>query len=148
MSTRQWDPFAEMMSMRQMMARMYAEGFGRPPLIPGKRHAQTLSPVDVYETGDAYIVKAPLPGARAEDVRMSCAGRILSIRVAVKGEAQVVPDRYLYRERAFGSFTREVELPAPVLVDKAEARVDNGVLSLSLPKSEAARPRHIQVRKE
>ena len=148
MTVRPWDPFAELMSMRRMLDRMYAEGFGRPPRAAGERPTGAFLPLDVYETGDSYVVKAPLPGARPEDVHVALTGHTLTIRADVQDDVQVVPDRYLYQERVFGILSREVELPAPVQVDKAEARFEHGVLILSLPKSEEARPRHIQVKTE
>jgi len=146
MSVRRWDPFAELMSMRQMMDRLFEESFGRTRRGLAERGGPMVMPVDVFETGDSYTIKAPLPGAKPEDVNISVSGNTISIRAEIKDEETVVPDNYLYQERALGSYVRDVELPAPVQADKAEARFENGLLILTVPKSEEAKPKQIKVR--
>ncbi len=146
MSIRRWDPFAEMMSMRQMMDRLFEEAFGRPQRVLGERAEPLPLPVDLYETGESYVLRAALPGAKPEDVDVAVTGNTIAIRAEVKPAEQVVPDRYLYQERAYGKFARDVTLPAAVQADKAEARVEHGVLTLIVPKSEEARPKQIKIK--
>ncbi len=146
MSIRRWDPFAELMSMRQLADRLFEEAFGRPPRILGERAELLPLSVDLYETGESYVLKAALPGAKPEDVDISVTGNTISIRAEVKPEEQVVPDRYLYQERTYGKFARDIALPAGVEADKAEARVEHGVLTLIVPKSEEARPKQIKIK--
>lgn len=101
-------------------------------------------PLDLYETGDEVVVTASLPGLTSEDVELTVQGGILRIQGELK--QQDVPDAQFHRlERPFGCFAREVALPANVQADAVEARFDNGILTLRLPKTEAAKTRRIPI---
>lgn len=101
-------------------------------------------PLDLYETGDAVVVTASLPGLTAEDIELTVQDGILRIQGELKQE-QVPDGQFLRQERCFGRFDREVTLPTNVQVDAVEARVDNGILTLRLPKMEAAKMHRIMI---
>jgi HSP20 family protein len=101
--------------------------------------------LDVYEEKDHFIVKAELPGMKKEAIEVSFYDGGLSISGERKSETNY-EDAEVYRaERFFGRFQRTVTLPTPVAVDKAKASYMDGVLTVTLPKTEEAKPKHIEV---
>lgn len=101
--------------------------------------------VNVAEDKDSYQVRAELPGLRAEDMDISVTGKNL----AITGERKILPEtkeaKYHRREREAGKFSRVLALPGEVDNDKVEARLTDGILTVVLPKAEAAKPRQISV---
>ncbi len=140
-------PLQSMMSLRQAMDRLLEDAMvrGSGSLGPAAAGPDTF-PMDVAETADAFTVRASLPGVKAEDVHLTVQGDTLLIQAQSGAEDEREGQRWLIRERRAQSFQRAVTLPAPVDVDRAEAQCVDGVLTLTLPKSQAARPRQIQVR--
>jgi len=131
-----------MLSLRDAMSQLLQESFVMPS-AQGPR-TTTIMPVDVYETGDAFVVKAFMPGFTAEDLQVSVQDRTVTIQGQPRED---VPEgwRPVLRERSFGLLARSFTLPVPVDAGKVEAELVNGVLSLTLPKSEAHKPRKIQI---
>lgn len=140
-----WDPFRDMVSLRDAMDRLLKDSFVRPSSerLPSTR-AGGLA-LDMYETEDDVVVETDLPGVDPEDVDISITGTTLSMKAETEGKEEVERDHYIYRERRFGSFTRSVSLPVPVESDEAEAEYNGGVLKLRLPKVEEAKPKAIEV---
>ena len=103
-------------------------------------------PVDVYQQDANIIVKAPLPGVKPEDIDISVVGDTLTIRGEMKQEREVKEEDYVRRERRFGAFSRTVSLPTPVNTSKANATFENGVLTLTLPVAEEAKPKQIKIK--
>jgi len=143
---RRWDPFGEMLSLRQAMDRLLEESFVSPT---GLRQAEggpaASPPVDIHETEDAVVVTAALPGVRPDDVEITITGQTLTIRGEVTPEEGVDHDRYLYRERRYGRFGRQFQIPIRVRGDGAEASFESGLLTLHIPKAEEVRPRQIRI---
>jgi HSP20 family protein len=102
-------------------------------------------PLDVSETADAFVVRASLPGVRPEDVQVTVHGDTLSIQAEVGQEQEREGETWHLRERRRGTFRRTVTLPVPVDADRATAEHEHGVLRLTLPKAESARPKQIRV---
>ena len=101
--------------------------------------------LDVYEDKENFIVKAELPGMKNEDIDVSLHDGSLSISGERKSETKH-EDAEVYRaERFFGRFQRTVTLPAPVAADKVKAQYKDGVLTVTLPKTEEAKPKQIDV---
>ncbi len=139
-----WEPFRELVSLREAMNRLFEESFVRPwGAFP--RWAEGPA-VDMYETDNAVVVKAAMPGVDPKDVEISVTGDTLTIRGEVKKEEQVKEENYLRRERYYGSFCRSFLLPTRVVADDAEAVFENGVLTLTLPKAEEVKPKTIKVK--
>jgi HSP20 family protein len=138
-----YEPFREMLGLREMMNRWF-DDFTRAPWITpfdGSRVA-----VDVMETGDDVIVKAEIPGLKAEEVDISLSGDMLTIKGETKSEQKIEEANYVRQERRFGAFERTLTLPTSINADKAKAEFENGVLTLTLPKAEGAKPRVIKVK--
>ncbi|MHB1482541.1 MAG: Hsp20/alpha crystallin family protein [Bellilinea sp.] len=138
-----WEPVREMMTLREAMDRLFDDAFTRPLSLNG---AAALPSLDVYETDDEVVVKASLPGLKAEDVQISVTGDSLTLRGEFKQEEEKSGATYHVRERRSGSFERTLGLPVSVQTDKAKADFENGILSIVLPKAEAVKPRTINIK--
>lgn len=143
MAVERWDPFREVVSLRDAMNSLLQESFVRPG---GPAGATTAAlPLDICETEQDYVVKASLPGMKPEDVQITVHGDTLTIRGETRAEDEKSGATWHLRERRHGVVHRTVALGVPVDTEQANARFDNGVLTLTLPKSAAARPRQIKV---
>lgn len=142
-----WDPFNEMVSLRDAMNRLFEDSFIRPGAWPASFEgtAWTL-PLDVIETKDDILVKASVPGLKPEEIDISVTGGVLTIKGETKSEQKVEEGSYIRQERRYGSFQRTITLPADVVADKAKAEFESGVLTLTLPKAEEAKPKTIKVK--
>ena len=140
-----WDPFSDL---RGTMDRLFDEGFSRPwrvlPATSTEGYEATF-PVEVSETEGDIEVKASLPGVNPDEVEITVANDVLTIKAEHKDTTEEKKRDYYRREIRYGSFHRSMALPVSVDSDKAEASFDNGVLSLKLPKAEALRPKQIKV---
>ena len=141
-----WEPFRDLVSLRDAMDRLFEESFVQPLGRPQAVADGSFLPVDVYETGDALIVAAPVPGVKPEDVEISISGDTLTIRGETKSEEKVQQENYIRQERRYGSFCRAVALPDGLDRDKAEAAFEDGVLRVTFPKSEEVKPKSIKVK--
>lgn len=104
-----------------------------------------MPPVDLYETDDAFVFKAELPGLRKDDIHLEVHDRTLTLRGERKHEADVKDEHYHRRERSHGSFQRVFTLPTPVDAEKVQARFKDGILELQLPKHESAISKRIAI---
>jgi len=102
--------------------------------------------VDMYQTKDDIVVKAALPGLKPDEIEISVTGDILTLKGELKDEEKIEEGNYLRKERYFGQFVRELSLPTLVNSDKAKAEFEHGVLTLRLPKAEAAKPKSITIK--
>ena len=140
------DPREALMPLRDVVNRLFEESF----IWPGRLEVFTgrTFPVDVYETKDQqrYVVEASLPGVKPEDISISAMGDTLTIRYATKGEEKVEKPNYVRRERYEGEMTRTIALPTQIQAEKVQATYEHGVLTLQVPKSEAAKPKQIEVK--
>jgi len=109
--------------------------------------ATSVPPMNVWEDTDAFHIEAELPGLTQDQMQISVTQRN---QVTIQGERTVDESkgRWHRRERGFGRFQRVVKLPAPVDADKVEAKLENGLLQVTLPKAEEAKPRRISVKAE
>ncbi len=139
-----WEPFNELVSLRDAMDRLFEESIIRPRGVI-ESFAEGLA-VDMYQTKDEVIVKAAIPGVKPEDLDVSVSNDILTIKGEFKQEESVERENYIRRERRFGSFSRALPLPMPVDVEKASAEFEHGVLKLVLPKAEEVKPKTIEVK--
>ena len=141
-----WEPFRELVSLREAMDRLFEESFVRPGggrLAPA---GMEIPAVDMYQTDDAVVVKSAIPGIKPEDIDISITGDTLTIRGETRVEEEVNEENYIRRERRYGSFCRSLALPLPVVTEKAEAEFENGVLTLTLPKAEEVKPKAIKIK--
>ena len=139
-----WDPFREAVTLRDAMDRLLEDSFVRPAWAGnGEREQAFRLPVDAYTTENEVIILASVPGVKPADVEITIEGDTLTIR----GEMVAPPENvnYVMQERGYGRFGRTLTLNVPVQAEKANAEFENGVLTLTIPKAEAVRPRSIKV---
>ena len=139
-----WDPFRDVISLREAVDRLLAEAFTSPLAL--NEPANLVPQIDMYQTDDEVVIKATMPGVKPEDLHITVSGDILTIRGEVKEEEEKKEATYHIRERRYGTFTRSIALPTPVESDKAKAEFENGILTLTLPKVEEVRPKVIEVK--
>lgn len=141
-----WEPFPEFVSLRQAMDRMLEDSFVLPARLDGVLGRSPALPVDVYQTPNEMVIKADLPGAKPEEVEVSITGDTLTIKGESKDETEVKRDGYFLKERRFGSFSRSLTLPPGLNSDSVEAKFENGVLTLTVPKAEEVKPKQIKIK--
>lgn len=140
-----WEPYREAMSLRQAMERLLGQSLVRP-LTPWPEIGMVDVPIDIYQTDKDVVVKATLPGVDAEDVEISISGDILTIKGEHSEEEEINEGDYIHREHRYGTFSRSLTLPVSVNSDMADATFDKGVLTLTLPKKEEAKPKKIKAK--
>jgi HSP20 family protein len=139
-----WQPMAELEQMTERMRRMLEQTFGGFDLPSTLTERTGWAPlVDIEEQDDAYVIQADLPGVKPEDVNIEVVGNELTIDGEIKEQERKGIVRR--RTRRVGRFHYEVRLPEQVDSEKIEAKLNDGVLSLRIPKSERAQRRRIDV---
>lgn len=146
MAIERWHPFTDLMSLRQAMDRLFEDSFVRPSHALEVLGEVATPALDVYQTPSEIVVKAALPGVKPEDVNIDITGETLTIKGESKAEQEVKREDYLHQERRYGAFSRSVALPGGLKPDKAEATMEDGVLTLTIPKAEEVKPKAIKVK--
>src|SRR5438552_15883907 len=138
-----WEPFRGVTSLQEQVNRLFNDAFERQ----GEESSLTAwaPAVDIYETEHELVVKADLPEIDPKDLDIRVENNILTIRGERKFEKKVNEDNYLRVERAYGSFARSFTLANTVNSDAIKAEYQNGVLTLTIPKREEAKPKQIKV---
>lgn len=140
------DPFSEMESLQKEMNRLFDVSLSRHPWgDPTLLGGQWAPAVDVYDSKDDILVKADLPGLKKDEIEVSVHDNNLIIKGEKKKEAEVKEKEYFRTERFTGSFFRSIPLPAPVDTQKVDAKYQDGVLQITLPKREEAKPKQIKI---
>jgi HSP20 family protein len=139
-----WEPFGDLVSLREAMDRLFEESFVRMRGLPTPFGAEALA-IDMYETADSVVVQTGVPGVKPEDIDITISGDLLTIKGETTVEKKVEKENYIRQERRYGSFQRSVRLPASLVHDEAAATFEDGVLTLTIPKSEEAKPKTIKV---
>jgi len=140
-----WDPFRDLISIQDRMNRLFEQTLARTREEEGIAASTWMPAVDTYETPDQVVMKAELPGLTREDIEINVRDNTLSLRGQRKFEKDVKEENYLRIERAYGSFQRSFTLPVTIHQDKIKAVFRDGVLELTLPKAEEARPKQIKI---
>ena len=138
-----WNPYREMYNLINAMDRRVDSRYLSPRYLTANSWGLAL---DVSESEDAYLVKASLPGINSDDIDVSIESNVLTIKAEAQQEEESEDRRYHMRERRYGSYCRSISLPNSVKIEAVDALYENGVLTLSLPKVEAAKPMNIAVK--
>lgn len=141
-----WEPFRDLISLREAMDRLFEESVVRPRSGELTRPMGGTLAVDMYETDEAVVVKSATPGVDPEDIDISITGDTLTIKGETRMDEEVEEENYVYRERRYGSFARSLTIPVPIQADEAEAEFEDGILTLTLPKAEEVKPKAIEVK--
>jgi len=142
-----WDPFEELRRVQERMSRLFEElpeGIG-PSLLPVSPEMAQTPYVDVVDRDNDIIVTADLPGVDKKDIKIDVRDNVLEISAQRKIEKEEKEAGFLRHERRFNQFYRAIRLPAPVDKSKAKASFNNGVLEITLPKTEKAEVSEIPV---
>jgi HSP20 family protein len=102
--------------------------------------------IEMYEKADKFIVRAELPGMKKDEIDISVVGSTLTISGEKKAEADVADEDYYRCELCYSKFSRSIGLPTAVDTAKVDASYENGILEITLPKVEAAKPKKIAVK--
>ena len=138
-----WEPFRGVTSLQEQVNRLFNDAFERQ----GEESSLTAwaPAVDIYETEHELVVKADLPDVDPKDLDIRVENNVLTIRGERKFEKKVNEENYLRVERAYGSFARSFTLANSANSDAIKADFQNGVLTLTIPKKEEAKPKQIKV---
>jgi HSP20 family protein len=138
-----WEPFRGVTTLQDQINRLFNETFERPG--DDSSLSAWAPSVDIYETEQELVVKADLPDVDPKDLDIRVENNILTIRGERKFEKKVSEENYLRVERSYGSFARSFTLANTVNSEAIKADYRNGVLTLSIPKREEAKPKQIKV---
>ncbi len=141
-----FEPFRGVSTLQDQINRLLNEAFDRTS--DGANLTTWAPPVDIYETEHELVVKADLPDIKPEDLDIRVENNNLTIRGERKFGKKVNEDNYLRVERSYGSFSRSFSLANTVNADAIKADYKDGVLTLSIPKREEAKPKQIKVNVE
>ncbi|UCG30706.1 MAG: Hsp20/alpha crystallin family protein [candidate division WOR-3 bacterium] len=137
-----WEPFRDMLSLRADMDRLFSSLFGG---TYEEREGLWAPIVDIEEDNDNITVKAEIPGMSKDDIKVSVQSNILTITGERKHESETKTKTFHRVERSYGKFSRMITLPTDVDSDKVKANYKDGILSITLPKPEAVKPKQIDV---
>ena len=148
-----WEPGREMMTLREAMDRLFDDAFTRPFSLTregGSASAWASPAIDMYQTNDEVVVRAALPGIKPDEVQINVnsdtTAPVVTIRGEMKHEEETKEKAWHLREHRWGAFERSVRLPTGVMADRASADFENGILTITLPKSEEVKPKTISVK--
>ena len=142
----QFHPFRGVSSLQDQINRLFSETFDRSS--EEANFTPWAPAVDIFETEHELVVKADLPDIKPEELDVRVENNVLTIRGERKFEKQVNENNYLRVERTYGAFSRSFSLASTVNAEAIQADYKNGVLTLSIPKREEAKPKQIKVRVE
>jgi len=133
----QWDPWSELRQMERAMRRFFEEEFPTVGQFPA---------VNIWAGDEDYVLTAELPGVEPEKLDIAVHGNTVTLRGSYGPQESENGRTYHRRERWSGNFARSFQLPFEVDAEKVEAKLENGVLRLVLPRSEKDKPRKIEVK--
>jgi HSP20 family protein len=144
-----WEPFRDLMTVQDRMNRIFDDAF-RGAARPGSEEDWALGgswapAVDIFENEGNLVLKAELPGIDPKDVDVRVENNVLTLRGERKFETEVKREQYHRVERAYGTFSRSFTLPNVVDTDKIKAEFKDGVLRVTLPQREEAKPKQISI---
>ena len=146
MSIMRWRPRRDLVSIRDEMNSLFDSFFsGLAEPRKGLLEGEWAPSVDVTETKDDITVTAELPGVKQEEVDIAITDDVLTLKGEKKEEKEVKEKNYHRIERSYGSFQRSIGLPVGVQADKAKATYKDGILKITVPKVEEAKPKQIKI---
>jgi HSP20 family protein len=141
-----WEPFRDLVSTQdrfnQLFNETFARAFGDQQEVSPRAW---VPPVDIYETGESFVLKAELPGINPEEVEIRVEDNTLYLKGERKFEKEVKEENLHQVERLYGTFSRSFALPGTIDSEKVNAEYKNGILTLTLPKREEAKPKTIRI---
>jgi HSP20 family protein len=142
--TRRWNPWGDLLSLQDEMNKLFEGSLGTP-VRSALLGTEFMPPVDLLKDKENLVVKMDAPGLKKEDLDITVLNGRLFIRGTKRADEASENKSIHRRERFYGSFERVIDLPNPVEVDKIHATFCDGVLTITAPVREEARPRQIAV---
>ncbi len=142
-----WEPFRELSSLQNEMNRLFDSAFDTPRAggNAGKAMRRWIPAMDLVEGPEQFVLRADLPGMKQEDVSIEFEDNILTIAGERKSQHEERDEGFHRVERAFGSFSRTLTLPKGIDPEAINARFEDGVLEVTIPKPEESKPRRISI---
>ena len=140
-----WSPFRQLSTLRDEIDRLFESPLNLLTTSSQQFLNGWLPAVDLYEDNDHYMLRAELPGMRKEDIDISLHGDVLTLSGERKEDERLVKAQVFRSERCQGKFQRTFTLPMQIAADKVQASYKDGILSVTLPKAEEAKPKQISV---
>ncbi len=141
-----YNPTNSLFGLKSNMDKLFDEFFGLDKGVWPESALNVVPAVDLEETEDAFKITAELPGMTKKDIKITLENNVLSISGEKKAEKETKDKNFHRVERSYGKFHRAFELPGAVNRDKIEAEYKDGILSISVPKTEEAKPKQIEVK--
>jgi HSP20 family protein len=141
-----WSPISDLMSLHSAMDRLFGDTFG----VPGQSRTvgavgEGYLPLDIYQTDKEWVIRASVPGVDPSTVDVTFDGGQISIKGEIKPPADAKSENFWLRENFYGKFSRQVTLPEDAVGDQAKAQFLNGVLTLTVPKVQPAKPKSVKI---
>jgi HSP20 family protein len=140
-----WEPLREFSTLQNEMNRLFNTVFDSPSPSNGGTMRRWMPAMDLVESGDHFVLRADLPGLSEEDVRIELEDTTLTISGERAAEHESKDEGYYRLERAFGAFSRTLQLPKGIDPESVAASFDRGVLEVRIPKPEQRKPRRIEI---
>ena len=141
-----WDPFRDLMSVQDEINRLFGRTYGAREGAGGGQLAGWAPAIDIHETGDSFVIDVELPGVEPDGVDISVEEDALTLRGERTPPAEREGEAFHRVERRYGPFARSIVLPPTADSERIEASFDRGVLTITVPKAERAKPRRIEVK--
>lgn len=144
-----WNPYTEMQRMQRDIDQVFDSFFSDWPSLHNGTAWQSFN-LDLSEKDGEYVIQATLPGLKSDEIDVAIEDNVLRITGETKSDNRFEDNQYLVRERRYGSFVRNIMLPGAVDDGKAKASLEDGVLTIHLPKSskQNGRVRHLKLEKQ
>jgi HSP20 family protein len=140
-----WEPFRDLFTTQDRFNRILSQAFSNPFGDEDSKLGSWAPAVDIFETDENLVVKAELPGVNPKDVEVRVEDSTLYLKGQRRFENEVKEENYHRVERSYGSFTRTFALPSSINADKVTAEYKDGLLTLTMPKREEAKPKTIKI---
>jgi HSP20 family protein len=137
-------PFTDLVSLRDTMERLFDERLFRPTRL-GNGEREAVPALDLYTTPEAIVAKVALPGVKPENVDVTIGDDLVTISGSFKEEKETTEAGYVHKELSHGSFSRSFSIPTAIKSEAATASFKDGLLTLTLPKTEEVKPKHVKV---
>lgn len=138
-----WEPFRDLVGIQERLNRLFSESIGRTNI--DEAYGAWVPPVDIFEKGDDLVIRAELPGVDKNDMDIHVENGVLQIRGDRKPDPDIAETTAYRRERMHGNFTRSFALPTTVDASRVAAKYRDGVLEVTIPKAESAKPKRVKI---
>ena len=140
-----WEPLRDLVNAQRDFGRLFRDAFSSQLDETELSTRSWAPPVDIYETDNDIVLKAELPGVDSKDVEVRVEDNTLYLKGERKFEKEVKDQNYHRIERSYGSFARSFSLPSSISTDKVKAEFKDGLLTISMPKREEAKPKTVKI---